>query len=60
MLDSDETRNLKAKKDNGELLGLDEIISANTNEFDLLISTLKNKVYINPGAIDIITGNIVE
>lgn len=60
MLDSDETRNLKAKKDNGELLGLDEIISANTNEFDLLISTLKNKVYINPGVIDIITGNMVE
>lgn len=60
MLDSDETRNLKAKKDNGELLGLDEIISANTNEFDLLISTLQNKVYINPGVIDIITGNMVK
>lgn len=60
VLDSKETKVLKDKLKNGELLGIDNIIEADTEEFDELIANLKNNKYINPGKVDIIKGNIVE
>lgn len=60
MLGSDETVNLKNKCRQGELLGLNNVIAADSGEFDDLINELKRKKYINPGKVDIITGNIVE
>ena len=60
MLKSDETTSLKAKLKKGELLGINEVIAANDNEFDDFINNLKAHVYINPGKVDIIVGNLVQ
>lgn len=59
-LASEETENLKAKIRQGELLGINEIISANTNEFDELVDKLSNIHFIKPSKVDIITGNLIE
>lgn len=50
-----------AKKDlqNGCLLGLDNVILADSSEFDEFISRLKIKVFSEAGNIDIITSNQV-
>lgn len=60
-LDSDEADNVKEKLCRGELLGINKVIAADTEEFDELISEFGNINFINPGSIDIITaGNIVR
>lgn len=60
MLNSKETDALKSKLKKGELLGINAVIAADTNEFDELILMLKGKTFINPGKVDIITGYIVN
>lgn len=60
MLNSKETDALKSKLKKGELLGINAVIAADTNEFDELILMLKGKKFINPGKVDIITGYIVN
>ena len=48
-----------AKNDlmNGYLLGLDNIILANSQEFNEFISTLKGKSFTEAGSIEIISSN---
>ena len=60
MLSSDETTNLKNKLKKGELLGLNEIIAADKDEFDILVNKLKSNSYINPGKVDVVIGSIVK
>jgi len=59
-LNSAEADNLKAKVRNGEMLGINEVIAADKDEFNQLILQLSEMEFINPGQIDIISaGNIV-
>lgn len=48
-LDSDEADNVKEKLCRGELLGINKVIAADTEEFDELISKFGNINFINPG-----------
>ena len=57
MLKSDETASLKQKLKKGELLGINEVIAADDVEF---VDNMKKNKYINPGKVDIITGNLVK
>jgi hypothetical protein len=59
MLKSEETDRLKAKAKNGELLGINEVIAADSDEFDKLVVTLSKMTFENPAKIDIVKGNIV-
>lgn len=59
-LGSDEAENVKRKAANGELLGINKVICADSIEFDVLLNELSAMTFINPGTIDIITaGNVV-
>ena len=59
-LHESEARKAKEKSENGEMLGLDNIIIATKDEFDELVNQLTSKKYIMPEKIDIITAkNIV-
>ncbi|MDB2587747.1 hypothetical protein N9Y02_07175 [Flavobacteriaceae bacterium] len=49
-----EARNIKSKINSGGVLGLDDVIVANKNEFDGLIKSLKTHNYTKPGKIAII------
>ena len=60
MLKSDETASLKQKLKKGELLGINEVIAADDVEFDEFVDNMKKNKYINPGKVDIITGNLVK
>jgi len=59
-LDSDEAQNVKQKAQRGELLGINDVIVADSGDFDDLINDLLKMEFINPGEIKIITdGTIV-
>ena len=50
-----EANNVKNKIKTGTLLGINEVITADTNEFDIFINNLSQYTFIEPGSIDIIT-----
>lgn len=50
-----EANNVKNKIKTGTLLGINEVITADTNEFDIFINNLSQYTFIEPGKIDIIT-----
>lgn len=50
-----ETRSVNKKIDNGEALGIDKVVVANSDDFNILISDLAKLKYIQPQKIDIIT-----
>lgn len=54
-LESQETNLVKSKLIKGELLGINQVIAADSEEFDNLISVLNNMEFVNPGKVDIIT-----
>lgn len=56
-LETDEVKNAKKDLQNGYLLGLDNVILADSNEFDEFIDDLKKKTFIEAGSIDIIKSN---
>jgi len=59
-LDSNEAKNVKIKVNKGELLGINDVIVAESNDFNNLITYLSKMKFINPGKIDIITtGNVI-
>ncbi|MCR5730544.1 MAG: hypothetical protein K6G20_09355, partial [Ruminococcus sp.] len=58
--DSNEADTVKQNMKTGSLLGIDRIIAADTKEFDELIAELKNRRFINPGNVPIITGTLIE
>ena len=60
LLKSDETASFKQKLKKGELLGINEVIAADDVEFDEFVDNMKKSKYINPGKVDIITGNLVK
>jgi len=59
MLDGAEATSLKTKASTGDLLGIDEIIQADTTDFDNLITSLKTSTYGSPAPVEIITGSVV-
>lgn len=60
-LNSQESLSLKSKAEKGELLGINEVIDADKDEFDELIEKLLQMKFINPGKIDIVVaGNVIE
>ncbi|MCL1881397.1 MAG: hypothetical protein FWF76_04395 [Oscillospiraceae bacterium] len=60
-LDKKDSVITKDKIDNGILLGLDDIIVADTEEFDIFVENLSKTKFIQPDKIDIITAqNIVS
>lgn len=56
-LDSQEVEISKKEIQNGELLGLDNVILANGKEFDDLIDNLKKKTFTESGSVEVITSN---
>lgn len=58
-LESDEVGTAKKDLQNGYLLGLDNVILANGEEFDEFIDNLKNKTFSESGKIEIIESNQV-
>jgi len=59
-LDIYEANNAKKKLERGELLGIDRIVIATNEDFDMMFDELMQMSFIQPGKIDIITaGNIV-
>ena len=59
-LESVEADNLKIKARKGELLGINNVIVANSPDFDELIEKLSEMDFISPGQINIIeASNIV-
>lgn len=59
-LQSNEVENVKQKLKQGDLLGLNQIIAADTPEFDAMMSYLKSIKFTNPGEVPIISGTLVE
>jgi len=55
----DQIRNINKKIDDGELLGLDRAIKADSEEFDELIKKLADAKLIHPDEIEIITAKTV-
>ena len=49
-----EAKTIKSKIQDGGVLGLDDVIMANSNEFNMLINNLKKELYVKPGKIDIL------
>jgi hypothetical protein len=58
-LDEKEAKTAKNKVEDGTLLGLDDIIIATDNEFNLLIDKLKNMKFVRPEKVDIIKAGTV-
>lgn len=53
-LSENEATNVKNKIETGGVLGLNDVILANSNEFDLLIQRLAESDYIQPGSVNIL------
>ncbi len=58
-MDRTEAESVSRKILDGAVLGLDKAILASSNEFDKFIDDLKTKVFISPGAVEIITASRV-
>ena len=56
-LESQEVMSAKNDLQNGYMLGLDNVILANANEFDVFIKDLKKKTYTESGSVEIIESN---
>lgn len=57
----DEANSVKDKIIDGSLLGINKVVTADTNEFDELCEKLRSYIFIEPGKVDIITsGSIVK
>lgn len=58
-MDRNEAEIVSRKILDGAVLGLDKAILVSSNEFDKFIDDLKDKVFISPGAVEIITASRV-
>lgn len=56
-LESQEVKGAKNDLQNGYMLGLDNVILANADEFDVFIEDLKKKTYTEAGSVEIIESN---
>lgn len=56
-LEAQEVTSAKNDLQNGYMLGLDNVILANANEFDVFIEDLKKKTYTESGSVEIIESN---
>ena len=59
-LEKNEADSVASKIENSEVLGLNGMIYCLSDELDNLISTLKQKIFIEPQKIDVITGQVVK
>lgn len=59
-LKSSEVDSVKQKLRQGDLLGLNKIVAADTKEFDEMINYLKSIKFINPQKVPIISGTLVK
>lgn len=53
-LSEKEAQTIQKKIDSGGVLGLDQVILANSKDLDYLILELKENFYIKPGAVEIL------
>lgn len=56
-LEPREAASVKAKIKSGDVIGLDDVIVANTDEFDTLIKDLKEYVFSDPPTVKVIESN---
>lgn len=56
-LEKDEVKKAKKELQDGDLLGLDDVILADCQEFDDFIDNLKEKTFLQVGKIDVIKSN---
>ena len=59
-LQSSEVDSVKQKFKQGDLLGINRVIAADTPEFDDVINYLKSFKFTDPGSVPIITGSLVK
>lgn len=60
-LDENEAKSVNNKIKNGQVLGLDEVITATSSEFDDLIEYLRTLDYLKPEKVEVISGHrIIE
>lgn len=59
-MDENEADSVSQKIANGDVLGIDKVIVATTEEFDTFIDELKKMTFIEPGVVDILpSANVV-
>ena len=56
-LDTNEARSVQAKIKSGDVIGLDKVVVATSNEFDELISEMKSYIFSEPPTVKVITSN---
>ncbi len=56
-MDRTEAESVTRKIQDGAVIGLDKAILASSEEFDIFVNDLKNRVFISPGAVEIITAS---
>lgn len=58
-LDESEAKGVKAKIESGDVIGLDDVFVATSNEFDEFISKLKSNQFFEPPSVKVIESNQV-
>ncbi|MDP7475225.1 MAG: hypothetical protein QF859_04590 [Candidatus Marinimicrobia bacterium] len=58
-LNENEANNVKLKIKSGDVLGLDEVVVATTNDFDDLVANLKKYIFEKPPKIKVIESNLI-
>jgi len=58
-LNENEANNVKLKIKSGDVLGLDEVVVATTNDFDDLVANLKKYIFDKPPKIKVIESNLI-
>ncbi len=58
-LDEKEANNVKSKIKSGDVLGLDDVVVATTNEFDILVAKMKDFIFEKPPTVEIIESNLI-
>lgn len=59
-LDKAENDQASQKITEGDIMGLDQIITADSEEFDILIDSLKRLTLIEPSSVPIVKGTVVK
>ena len=54
-LSENESNSIKNKIENDSVLGLNDVVLANSSQFDTLIENLKKNQYLKPGAVNILS-----
>ena len=58
-LDNNEIKSIKEKIEDGDIMGIDDVILATGKEFDKFVQTCKDKNLITPGKVEIISASSI-